>query len=164
MINVFYRNRNTIGQFMVALMFLGTFGFLFTSDGFVSESQASGCCGGGEAVVTAFAADSSGDFGSDIPMDAPSTGGCCSGEGKVIPSSSNNDGGGNGDDCTCISGGCGDCGKSMCMGAETVSCDNRCDNKSSCGTDSDPPRCEDNGEEYCPNDPYSGGDSCNADC
>ena len=74
MINVFYKNRNTIGQFMVALIFLGTFGFLFTFDGFVSKSQASGCCGGGEAAATSFAADSSGDYSNEIPMgDAPAT-------------------------------------------------------------------------------------------
>ena len=89
MINVFYRNRNTIGQFMVALIFLGTFGFLFASDGFVSKSQALGCCGGGEAAVTSFAADSSGDYGSDILMDVEPTSGCCGGEDKVILSSSN---------------------------------------------------------------------------
>ena len=89
MIHVFYRNRNTIGQFIVALIFLGTFGFLFTYDGFVSKSQASGCCGG-EAAVTSFAADSSGDYGSVILMDAESTDGCCGGQDKVIPSSSNN--------------------------------------------------------------------------
>ena len=70
MIHVFYRNRNTIGQFIVALMFLGTFGFLFTYDGFVSKSQASGCCGGDGAKMASFAADSSGDYDSDIPMDA----------------------------------------------------------------------------------------------
>ena len=76
MIHVFYRNRHTIGQFMVALMFLGTFGFLFTYDGFVAESTATSCCGGGEAAVTSFAADSSGDFDSDVPVDAPAANKC----------------------------------------------------------------------------------------
>ena len=67
MIRIFNRNRNAIGQFMVALIFLGTFGFLFMFDGFAAKSEAKSCCGGGEAVVTTFTADSSGDFGSDIP-------------------------------------------------------------------------------------------------
>ena len=92
MINVFYKNRNTIGQFMVALIFLGTFGFLFTYDRFVSKSQAGSCCSGGEAAVTSFAADSSSDFGSDIRMDAESAGGCYGGQDKPIPASSNNGG------------------------------------------------------------------------
>ena len=121
MINVFYRNRNTIGQFMVALMFLGTFGFLFTFDGFVSDSQASGCCSGGEAAVTSFAADSSGDYGSDIPMDA-ATGGCCGGQDKPIASSSNN----NSDEvCACGYQGCPGSGCSSCS---TKSCSAVCNN------------------------------------
>ena len=160
MINVFYRNRNTIGQFTVALMFLGTFGFLFTFDGFVSDSQASGCCGGGKLMVTTFASDSSGDYGSDIPMDASSQSHIMN---KVIPSSSNN----NGDDdcdCACIEGGCDSCGSSQCSGSETVDCDSRCDDKANCGPDADPPCCDEKGDEYCPNDIYSGGDCCNADC
>ena len=90
MIHVFYRNRNTIGQLMVALMFLSGAVFMFTFDGFVSESGATGCCSGGETAVPSFAADSSGDYGSDILMDASATDGCCGGEDKVIPSSSNN--------------------------------------------------------------------------
>ena len=157
MIHVFYRNRNTIGQLMVALIFLGTFGFLFTYDGFVAESTATSCCGGGEVAVTSFAADSSGDYGSAISMDAPSQNHIIH---KVIPSSSNN-----GDsDCACISGGCGDCGKNKCMKSETVSCGgNGCD-KDSCGEDADPPCCEENGDKYCPNDVYSGDECCNADC
>ena len=123
MIKIFYRNRNTIGQFMVALMFLGTFGFLFTYDGFVSKSQASGCCGGGEATVTSFAADSSGDYGITILMDAEPTDGCCGEKDKIIPSSSNN----NGDDEVC---GCGyqNCPGSGCSGCSTKSCSSVCNN------------------------------------
>lgn len=161
MIRIFNRNRNAIGQFMVALIFLGTFGFLFTSDGFVSESQAANCCCSGEVTLTSFAVDSSGDYGSDIPMDASVQSDIMN---KVIPSSSNNDGGGNGDDCTCISGGCGACGANKCMGSETVGCDSRCDDKDTCGSEADPPCCEDKGDEYCPKDIYSGGDCCSADC
>ena len=130
MINVFYKNRNTIGQFMVALIFLGTFGFLFTYDGFVSESQASGCCGGGEAAVTSFAADSSGDYGGGIPMDAPITGGCCSGEDKVIPSSNNND---DDDPCDCLfepgpseNRECGSCAYNNECGGPATGCDTGC--------------------------------------
>ena len=101
MIRIFNCNRNAIGQFMVALIFLGTFGFLFTFDGFATKPEAKGCCGGGEPAVTTFAADSSGDFGSDIPMDVESTDGCCGGQNKPIPSSSNNNGDGDGDGCEC---------------------------------------------------------------
>ena len=117
MINVFYRIRNTIGQFMVALIFLGTFGFLFTSDEFVSESEASGCCGGGEAVVTTFAVDSSGDFRSDIPMDAEVTDGCCGGEDNTILSSDSSGCNCLGPDgpCSCGSGrACGGSGALAC--------------------------------------------------
>ena len=94
MIHVFYRNRNTIGQFMVALMFLGTFGFLFMYE-FVSGSQADSCCGGGEAAVSTFAADSSGDYGSEIPMDAEPTDGCGGGTNNLSASNSYS--------CSCLS-------------------------------------------------------------
>ena len=124
MINVFYRNRNTIGQFMVALIFLGTFGFLFTFDGFTAKSEAKSCCGG-EAAVTTFAADSSGDFGSDIPMDAEPIGGCCDKEDKVIPSSSNNNDEDTG--CTCLDGNyCDECDTSDCGGTHERYCATGC--------------------------------------
>ena len=126
MIHVFYKNRHTIGQLMVALMFLGTFGFLFTFDGFVSESGASSCCGGGEAAVISFAVDSSGDFGSDIPTDASDTDGCYGGQAKLIPSSSNNDGD---PDCDCLfepgshqDRKCGSCADKSCDGSPQTSC------------------------------------------
>ena len=129
MIHVFYRNRNTIGQFMVALIFLGTFGFLFTYDGFVAESTATSCCGGGEAAVTAFAVDSSGDFGSDIPTDASDPDGCYGGRAKLIPSSSNNDGD---PDCDCLfepgpseNRQCSSCADKVCDGPKT-GCDTGC--------------------------------------
>ena len=154
MINVFYKNRNTIGQFMVALIFLGTFGFLFTFDGFVSESQASGCCGSGEAAVTSFAADSSGDFGSEIPMDAPATDGCCGGEDNTILTSDSSD-------CNCLNDGttsCGKCGDSTCSGSQTQSCANTCTSESRqcgdvCCTDTDL-------AEYCPSDDNADPDVC----
>ena len=115
---------------MVALIFLGTFGFLFTYDGFAAKSEAKRCCGGGEAAVTTFAADSSGDFGSDIPMDAPVTSGCCGGEDKVIPSSSNNND--DSDDCTCLNGNpCSYCDSPPANGCGTNSCKGACD----CGPD-----------------------------
>ena len=144
MIKVFYKNRNTIGQFMVALIFLGTFGFLFTFDGFVSKSQASGCCGGGEAAVTSFAADSSSDYGSDIPMDALVTSGC-GGEASVLTNT-----------CSC---------------SDNSSCSNLCDaddenccggsvKASQCATDCGGSFCKqseycnsDNESSYCNNDP-----------
>ena len=146
MIHVFYKNRNTIGQFMVALIFLGTFGFLFTFDGFVLDSQASGCCGGGEAAVTSFAADSSGDYGSDIPMDAPSSGGCCGGED-------------NASDCKCLNDGetsCNTCGDSTCSGSQTQSCANTCTSEGrQCGS-----VCCKDGGEYCPSDDNTDPDIC----
>ncbi len=158
MIHVFYKNRNTIGQFMVALIFLGTFGFLFTYDGFVAESTATSCCGGGEAAVTSFAADSSGDFGGDVPMDAETLDSRYSRKGN-IPFSSDS----NGDsDCKCIGSSCGDCGSSTCSGASSVSCDSRCDEscpnqyKSCCST---------KGDKYCPNDEYADKECCEVgDC
>ncbi len=155
MINVFYRNRNTIGQFMVALIFLGTFAFLFTYNGFAAKSEAKGCCGGGTPAVTTFAADSSGDFGSDILMDAEPAGGCCGGEGKVILSSSGNNGG---DKCTCLSEYMTSCGSSCnaenkCSSAEDTVCG---------GSDCSPmkAKCKCDGKR-CPNDSSS---SCTVTC
>ncbi len=117
MINVFYRNRNTIGQFMVALIFLGTFAFLFTYNGFAAKAEAKGCCGGGAPAVTTFAADSSGDFGSDIPMDAEPAGGCC-GEADTLSGSSESN-------CsTCIEGssGCSICSSDNACGGDQDGC------------------------------------------
>ena len=124
MINVFYRNRNTIGQFMVALIFLGTFGFLFTLDGFVSESQASCCCGSGESVVTTFASDSSGDYGSEIPMDVELIDGCGS-ETDTLSDSGYN--------CTCLKAYNTDCGStcsesSNCNSTTKRECEGACYN------------------------------------
>lgn len=162
MIRIFNRNRNAIGQFMAALIFLGTFGFLFMFDGFAAKSQASGCCGTSEAAVTTFAADSSGDFGSGLPMDAGSTGGCCSSQDKPIPSSSNNNGDGDGDggcDCACIDGGCGSCGDSQCDGSKTQSCAELCEGNF-CG---DAYCNDDDFETYCPNDDETDPDGCEGD-
>lgn len=44
---VFHKNRNTIGQLMIALMFVGTLGFLLSYDGSISESEAASCCSTG---------------------------------------------------------------------------------------------------------------------
>ena len=137
MIHVFYRNRNTIGQFMVALIFLGTFGFLFTYDGFVSKSQASGCCGGSEVVVSSFAADSSSDYGSDVPMEAEPTDGCGGGTDNGLNPSSER----SGSSCNCLTGGLSGnytCSSSVC------SSENNCgpSTVSSCNTD-DGGACED---------------------
>ena len=88
MIHVFYKNRHTIWQFMIALMFVSGAIFMFTFDGAVSESQATGCCGGGEAEVTFFATDSSGGFGGSIPTDTTVTDDCCGGKDNPLPASS----------------------------------------------------------------------------
>lgn len=159
MINVFYRNRNTIGQFMVVLILLGTFGFLFTYE-FVSDSQASGCCGGGEVEVASFAADSSSDYSSDIPTDTETGEDRYSGKGN-IPSPSS----GNGDsDCTCISGGCGECGSNKCSSASSVSCKTGCKDSSGCGPGNSVRECcEDKGDKYCPNDEYADSECCEPD-
>ena len=135
MINVFYKNRNTIGQFMVALIFLGTFGFLFAYDGFVSKSQASGCCGGGETAVTSFAADSSGDYSSDVPIEAEATDGCCGGKDNAILSSDSSGCNCLGPDGPCICGSstaCGGSGSRACPSSnpncsvEVTVCANYC--------------------------------------
>lgn len=138
MINVFYKNRNTIGQFMVALMFLGTFGFLFASDGFVSKSEATSCYCSGEAAVTSFAADSSGDYSSYVSIDAEAVG-CCGKNDNPVPSGSNSSGCGScdEDDCNCSSAsGCS--GSRGCTNPNTQACmeggTNRCDCSSYCGS------------------------------
>ena len=112
---------------MIALIFLGTFGFLFTYDGFISKSEASGCCGGGEAAVTTFAADSSGDFGSDIPMDTETDGGCCGSEKNNFPASGSND-------CNCASddAACDSCSSSNACGGATKSGCKNCSCKLTC--------------------------------
>ena len=88
MIHVFYKNRHKVGQFMIALVFVSGAVFAFTFDRFVSESGATGCCSGGGATVTSFAADSSGDFGGDIPTDTEVTDHCCGGKDNPLPASS----------------------------------------------------------------------------
>lgn len=163
MINVFYRNRNTIGQFMVALIFLGTFGFLFTFDGFVSESKASGCCGGGEAMVTSFAADSSSDYGSNIPMDAPITGGHCGGGKDHILSSINYNDISNEYPCSCIDLPFADCHEDTCSsdnacGGTSSGCHSDC--KESCGDKEIGQR---SCSEHCLNDD-STTSNCNSPC
>lgn len=96
MIHVFYKNRHTIGQLMIALMFVSGSVFMFTFDGFVSKSEATSCCCSGEVAVTAFAVDSSGDYGSEIPMNAEITDRYGGGERNIPISSSNSD------DCDCL--------------------------------------------------------------
>lgn len=155
MVNVFYKNRNTIGQFMVALIFLGTFGFLFTFDGFVPKLQASGCCGGGEAAVTSFAADSSGDYGSAIPMDVEvsSTNHLSSsiGEDKGNP------------DCECIDSGCNSCETNDCGGEPSyVNCETGCNH--TCPDDFHG-CCSDKDDEYCSSNEFADSECCEAgDC
>ena len=52
---------------MITLLFVGGCIFLLTGSWDASETEAAtGCCGGG-AALTSFAANSGGDFGSDIP-------------------------------------------------------------------------------------------------
>ena len=115
MTHVFYKNRHAIGQLMIALMFVSgsIFIFMFSSDGFVSKSEATSCCCSGEAVVTSFAADSSGDYGSDIPMDVELTDGCSSGtDASAFVSSSLSS------SCNCLGAhkDCGLCDSSRCNG------------------------------------------------
>lgn len=74
---------------MIALMFVSGSVFAFTYDGFVFKSEAASCCSsGGEAAVTSFAVDSSGDFGDDSPMDTEVTDDCCGGKNNPLPASS----------------------------------------------------------------------------
>ena len=44
MMHVFYKNLHTLYQFMVALVFVSGAVFMFTYDGFVSETEATSCC------------------------------------------------------------------------------------------------------------------------
>ena len=129
MIHVFYKNRNTIGQLMVALIFLGTFGFLFTFDGFGSKSEATSCCCSSEAAATSFAADSSGDFGSDILIDAPAISGCDGDSDIGILDNAQ---------CTCLGTNCGACNRNLeCSGNNKPGCpdSNNCKNTESCSCD-----------------------------
>ena len=138
MFNVFHKNRRTIGQLMVVLIFVSGGFFMFTFDGFVSESQATSCCGSETAVPT-FAADSSGDFGSDMLVDTLATSDC-GGDSDI--STVNNA------QCTCLGTNCGSCNgadkcsgnnkpgcpdNSSCNGSDSCSCDGRiCGRKSKC--------------------------------
>ena len=140
-------HRNTIGNLMITLLFVGGCIFLLTGSWNASETEAAtGCCGGGGAALTSFAANNGGDFGSDIPMDAEVTGGCCGGEGKVIPSSSNSA-------CTCLNG---------------VEC-NYCDSppENGCGTNSchkDCHSCDPGADFCCTMDCKKAGSACNKAC
>ena len=57
MIHVFYKNRNTIGQFMVATDILRTFGFCLRMMDlpYIIQWVLQSCCISGEAAVTSFA-------------------------------------------------------------------------------------------------------------
>ena len=153
MIHVFYKNRHTVGQFMVALILLGTFGFLFTCNGFVSESQALDCCSGGKAKTASFAADSSGDFGSDFPLNAETTRSCCSGEENAVFSSSSSG-------CNCLGpdGPCSPCGSgSACGGSGLRTCPS---NNPNCSVDT--AVCANYCSEWCVQG--NGGAPCQGKC
>ena len=120
---------------MIILMFLSGAVFMFSFNGFGSKSQASSCCGG-EAAVTSFAADSSGDYGSDVPVETSAIDGYCGGQDELILSSSSN-----GDsDCACLyepgssqDRKCGSCATTSCNGSPQTSCSKPgCDCNSSC--------------------------------
>ena len=135
MINVFYKNRHTLYRFMVALMFVSGSVFAFTFDRFVSEPGATGCCSGGGATVTSFAADSSGGFGGDLPMDVEATDDCCGGKDAGIFASESSGCNCLGPDgpCSCGSGSaCGGNGSRSCPSSnpncsvDTAVCANYC--------------------------------------
>lgn len=151
MIHVFYRNRNTIGQLMIALMFVSGSVFMFTFDGFGSKSEATSCCCSGEAAVTSFAADSSGDYGSDIPMDAELTDGCGGGNDIGIFASTS---GPASSSCNCLGADkdCGLCDSSRCNGGAY------CPTDTSCSQD------EGTCANYCDDEPWCSKGSRSSSC
>lgn len=87
MIRNFFSTPNVIGRLMIVLLFVGGVFYAGAFDGFVVETKASGCCGGGTDI--AFALDSSYGIG-DVPSPVTSCSLCNSGScpGQGCPGSS----------------------------------------------------------------------------
>ncbi|MCG8621166.1 MAG: hypothetical protein MJE68_04055 [Proteobacteria bacterium] len=134
-------HQNTIGNLVIALLFVGGCIFLLTGSWDTSVSQAAkGCCGGDTTAT--------GCCGSTTSV-AATTGGCCGSAERVSDSGSYN--------CNCletdnVDADCGDCTSSTNCGgtADTKGCqteDPQCTD--SCDSES---YCDDIGDPVCPKD------------
>ena len=147
MINVFHKNRNTIGNLAIALLLLGGCVFILTGSWNSPETvAASSCCGGGATATT---------------LTDTTTGGCCGSVNKVSESDTYN--------CNCLNtddddSNCNHCEDdpddedSECNGANTQSCADACDDVL-CGESGSFCNSTDF-ETYCPNDGQTQADGC----
>ncbi|MDE0314706.1 MAG: hypothetical protein OXM61_07390 [Candidatus Poribacteria bacterium] len=99
MINVFSKNRSTVGNLVIALLFIGGCVFVLTGSWNAPKTvAASGCCGGGQQIT----------------MDAETTNGsCCKKDGAAISSPANNGCG------TCTTGDCNCDDSTGCSGTKS---------------------------------------------
>lgn len=103
--------QNTIGNLMIALLFVGGCIFLLTGSWDASETEAAtGCCGGGEPTLVA------------------ETTGCCGGGTNKAPRAAGNA------DCDCIAGKAGHGENAKCGLCAANDCGNETDGKV-CGSD-----------------------------
>jgi len=103
-------HQNTIGNLVIALLFVGGCIFLLTGSWDTSESEAAkGCCGGDTTVKSC--------CGGGTTLVAETTGSCCGSTNQLSGSGSSN--------CDCLDKGnedanCGACGSSNCGGDTTL--------------------------------------------
>ena len=139
LVETLYNFRNTIGNLMIGLLFVGGCVFLLTGSWDASETEAAtGCCGGGEAT-----------------LGAETTGGCCGGTNKVSNFYS----------CSCLDNddqteaSCDCDAEDNCNNSTgSYSCGNGC-NDSRCGTGTENP-CHQKGDTYCNNNVPSDSVTC----
>lgn len=132
-------HRNTIGNLMIALLFVGGCLFLLTGSWDASETEAAtGCCGGGEPTLV-----------------AETTGGCCGSTDQVS----------NFYNCTCLDNddqtdaSCNCDAEDNCNNStSSYGCGGGCDG-SNCGTGTEKP-CHQNGDTYCNNNVPSDTETC----
>ena len=95
MLRNFFSTPNVVGRLMIVLLFAGGVVFAGAFDGFVIETEASGCCGGGTST------EASSCCGSGTSPDIFSSSSCCDDEPDECG------------ECGCYIAGCSDCIYSM---------------------------------------------------
>ena len=136
MLKMFKTHRNTIGNLMIVLMFVGGCTFMLIGSWDAPETEAASS-GGGEIAATTLAAGCCG--GNGIAMGAETIASCCGGKDNVPIASDSNDNddsdsndnddsddNDDDDDCLCLSGNpCSYCSNAEC-GGNLNSCPGSC--------------------------------------
>ena len=127
MLKMFKTHRNTVGNLMIALMFVGGCIFMLTGSWNASETDAANSCCGGKTTETTLETGCCG--GNGIAMGAESTDGC---RGDSFMNSGSNA------QCTCLGTNCGSCtSNNACSGGNKPGCkdNNNCKGTDRCGCD-----------------------------